>query len=389
MIQHPAAIAAVLLAVEGTVLYLAGHSRTERFFKFLPHIFWIYFLPMVLSTFGIIDPKCPFYGQVTQWVLPMSLLVLLMTVDVPSIIRLGPMALGMFIIGSVSVGFGMVASFAMFKGVVGVDYWSGFGALTGSWTGGSANMIAVKEALSAPDNVFLPLVVVDAVLPYLWMACLIALSQHQHDFDRWNGARRDITADLEQKAHHAKANVMPVRFTFHGGLAIIAIGIAGTFFADAAAKALPAVQGVISPFTWVIVFVSFIGLFLSATPLKKLEGHGSNKIGYFLLYFVLTTIGAKANLNQMSQAFVLMAAGTVVIAIHALFLFLALRLFKAPLFLAAAASQANLGGVASAPVVAEVYHKGLAPLGLLLAIAGNIIGTYIGIAVGQICRLLP
>ena len=166
------------------------------------------------------------------------------------------------------------------------------------------------------------------------------------------------------------------------------MGLAGAALARFLSGYLPAIKDIVSPFTWTIILVSLGGLALSYTPARRLEQCGSNKIGYFCLYFVLTTIGAKANLSQLGQAFVLMGAGVLVILIHAIFLFLACRIWKAPLCLAAAASQANLGGVASAPVVAEVYRKGLAPLGLLLAIFGNIIGTYIGIAVGQICRIV-
>jgi uncharacterized membrane protein len=218
---------------------------------------------------------------------------------------------------------------------------------------------------------------------------LIAASPWQEQFDRWNKAdERGIVRNLREKMQKLKANAPPVRFTWTGFIVIMAVGLAGTFLAKNAAGHLPAVKDVFSPFTWVIVLVSIGGLLLSTTPAKKLESKGSNKIGYFLLYFVLTTIGARADLSQMPEALVLMAAGGVVIVIHALGLFLALRLLRAPFFLGAVASQANLGGVASAPVVAEVYQKGLAPLGLLLAILGNIVGTYIGIMVGQICRMI-
>lgn len=388
MIRNPFAICILLVAVEAFILYLSSHPRTQKYFSFLPHIFWIYFLPMVLSTIGLIDPQSPLYTYASQWILPMSLVILLLSVDVMSIVRLGPMALGMFLAGALGVGVGMVVAFGLFKGIIGGDYWSGFGALTGSWTGGSANMIAVKEALSAPDSVFLPLVVVDAILPYFWMGLLIMISSWQIPFDRWNHARREIAQDLEDKARQLKSSTKIARLTMPSLALIIVIGLAATALARALSAQLLVIKDVFSPFTWVIVIVSMIGLALSFSPVKRLEERGSTKIGYFLLYFVLTTIGAKANLNQMGESIVLLAAGALVIVIHALFLFVALRVFKAPLFLAAAASQANLGGVASAPVVAEVYQKGLAPLGLLLAIFGNIVGTYIGIITGQICRWL-
>ena len=151
---------------------------------------------------------------------------------------------------------------------------------------------------------------------------------------------------------------------------------------------LPAIRDVISGYTWTIVIVSLLGLLLSCTPARKLEQYGASKAGSWLLYFVLTAIGAKASVASIGSALVLIGAGLLIMLVHALFLLVAARLLKAPLFLVAAASQANVGGVASAPVVAEVYQPGLASVGLLLAILGNIFGTYFGIFCAQLCRML-
>ena len=151
---------------------------------------------------------------------------------------------------------------------------------------------------------------------------------------------------------------------------------------------MPVIKNVISGYAWTIILASILGLFLSTTKARNIERFGSNRIGYFLLYFVLTTIGAKASLMNIGSTFVLIMAGFVLVFIHALFIFLASRVMKAPMFLAAVASQANIGGVASAPVVAEIYQPGLASIGLLLAILGNIVGTYAGILTGQLCYWL-
>ena len=155
MIKNVFALAAFLLAIEMAVLYLASHLRFKRWFDFIPSIFWIYFLPMLASTFGIIDAQSPLYARVSGILLPMSLFVLLITVDVRAIARLGRPALIMFFAGGVGIGIGVCAAFWIFKPWIGARFWSGFGALAGSWTGGSANMIAVKEALGTPDAVFL------------------------------------------------------------------------------------------------------------------------------------------------------------------------------------------------------------------------------------------
>ena len=150
---------------------------------------------------------------------------------------------------------------------------------------------------------------------------------------------------------------------------------------------LPTVKDVISPYSWTIILVSTLTIFLSMTPVSRIPHTGADKFGKWILYFVLTSIGARASLHNAGQVGILIAAGSVVVLIHAAVLIVTARLIRAPLFLVVTSSQANIGGVASAPVVAEVYQPGLASIGLLLAILGNIIGTYIGIFTGQICRL--
>ena len=174
MIHHPLLIILTLLAIELLILGLARHQRTKAWFNLLPPVFWIYFLPMLASTFGLIDPKSPVFGMITTWLLPACLLLLLLPVDIKAILRLGPTALVMFFVGAAGIVAGTTLVFSLFKPLIGQQFWSGFGALSASWTGGSANMIAVKEALSVPDQVFAPMVIVDTVVPYLWMATLIA-----------------------------------------------------------------------------------------------------------------------------------------------------------------------------------------------------------------------
>ncbi|MDE2028045.1 MAG: DUF819 family protein, partial [Candidatus Omnitrophica bacterium] len=196
MIHHYFLLALILAAVEFGVLYLAGHKRTKFLFKFLPAMFWIYFLPMVLSTCGLIDPKSHLYAQITKYLLPPALFLLLLELDIKSVWRLGPRSLVMFFAGSFGIMLGMVISFIIFKPLVGPQFWAGFGALSASWTGGSANMIAVKEALNTPDAVFLPMVIVDTVVPYTWMGILVALAGRQKEFDAFTRADRRILDDL-------------------------------------------------------------------------------------------------------------------------------------------------------------------------------------------------
>jgi len=385
MIQNPIALVLVLLAIEAGVLYLANHKKFSKYFDVLPSVFWIYFLPMLASSCGLIDAKAEIYSQITTYLLPMALFLLLMTVDIKAILRLGPSALVMFFIGTLGIMFGMVVVFVLFKNLIGVQFWSGFAALAGSWTGGSANMIAVKEAIGTPDEVFLPMVIVDTIVPYVWMALMVAGVGLAPVIDRLNKADRQVLNDLQARIQQVDT-VKVKKLTISRVLGLVMLAVSGGMLSIHLGQLFPQIKGVISTYAWTIIIVSCLGIALSLTPARKLEANGTNKVGYFILYFVLTTIGAKASVSHLGAAVILLLAGFLVVAIHALILLAAARLFKLPLFLAVVSSQANVGGVASAPLVAEIYQKGFASVGLLLAILGNIEGTYMGIITGQLCH---
>lgn len=248
-------------------------------------------------------------------------------------------------------------------------------------------MIAAKEALGTPDSVFTPMVIVDTIVPYAWMGLLVAAVTLQPAYDKWNRSKREIISALNCNTagrdceKNKKNNPQKIIFIF-----IIAI-LSGVISIYGANK-LPVIKNVISNYTWAIIIVSILGIFLSLTPVKKLEDYGSEKIGYFILYFVLTSIGARSSISHINATLILIAAGFLIVILHAIILIAAARIFKAPMFLVATASQANIGGVASAPVVAAIYEPSLASVGLLLAVLGNILGTYLGIITGQICHFV-
>jgi uncharacterized membrane protein len=279
----------------------------------------------------------------------------------------------MMFAGSLGIMLATPLVFYLVKQWVGSQMWSGFGALSASWTGGSANMIAAKEALQSPDAVFTPMVIVDTIVPYAWMGILVAAVTLQPAYDKWNRSNREAIDNLN-RLHRSVNNVREKHFSLQKIFLILAIAVLSGIFSVYLAGRLPVVKNIISNYTWAIIIVSFLGIALSLTPLKKLENYGAEKIGSFLLYFVLTSIGARSNISHLNVTFILIAAGFLIVGLHALVLLIASRIFKAPMFLVATASQANIGGVAS--------------VGLLLAVLGNILGTYLGVITGQLCRLL-
>lgn len=384
MISHPILLILFLLSLEICILFFAQHPKTQKCFDFLPSVFWIYFLPMLASTFGLIDAQAPILKAITTQLLPISLFILLMTVDIKAIFKLGRIALLMMAIGSIGIIIGTVIVFGIFGNWIGRDFYSGFGALSASWTGGSANMIAVKEAVKIPDSIFAPMVIVDTIVPYVWMGMMVSCVGIQKVFDHWNKSDQTIIEDLSLRAQQILKQKIEWKIEYC--VLILMIGALAGFCSQKIAGLLPEIHNTISTSAWTMIVVTTLGIIFSLTPVRKLEKFGSNRVGYFILYFVLTTIGAKASLGNMSSALLLIAAGFCIVMIHALILLAGAKLLRAPMFLVVTASQANVGGVASAPVVAEIYKPGLASVGLLLAICGNIFGTYIGILTVKLCE---
>lgn len=385
MMRNHVGIVFILLAIEVFVIYLSKQSRFKNFFKFIPMVFWIYFLPMLASTLKLIDSQSQIYQVISVNLLPASLLLLLLSSDIKAIVKLGRPALIMMFAGSLGIMIGAPLVFFLFRNWIGSQFWAGFGALSASWIGGSANMIAVKESIGTPDAVFLPMVIVDTIVPYVWMGILIALVSIQPLYDRWNKANRKILNELSRKIPVAAADNGKKKMRVSTTILILAAAFLGAVFSRWTAGLLPQIKDVISTYAWTIIVVSILGIALSFTPAKRMENSGASSIGYFILYFVLASIGAKASITNIGSTAVLVFAGFLLVLFHSLILFLTARIIRAPMFLVAVASQANIGGVASAPVVASIYQPGLASVGLLLAILGNIIGTYLGIITGRLC----
>ncbi|HBR19717.1 MAG TPA: hypothetical protein DD726_05815, partial [Phycisphaerales bacterium] len=367
------------------ILYFSQKPAAAKFFKYLPSMFWIYFLPMMANTVGIIPSQSAVYGNITKFCLPASLVLLLLSVDIKAILHLGRTALAMMGAGVIGIMVGGPVVVLIYKHWLPADAWKAIGALSASWIGGSANMIAVKEATNTPDSVFLPAVIVDTIVPYAWMGILIALSAVQERFDRWNKSDMTLIADLRART----------TTVISGGsgksigkiFAMIGIGLGGTIASLYISGKMPVVNNLVNTMTWTIIIATVLGLVLSFTPLRGLESAGASKLGFAVLFFVLASIGAKASMSNIAASPVLLLAGVTWVGIHAVFLFIAARFLHSPMSLAASASQAAIGGPASAPVVAGIYNPQLAPVGLLLAVLGNIVGTFLGLCCSYLCGL--
>ena len=379
IIQSSIGILCALLLIEGVILFLSERPGCQKFFRFPPPLFWIYFLPMIVSGVGILPQQHAIYPKITSTVLPAGLILLLIATDIKAILKLGRPALLMMFTGSAGIMLGAPLVVMLFKPWLPADAWSGFGALSASWIGGSANMIAVKEAIRTPDAIFFPMIVVDTVVVYSWMGLLILLEGFQKKYDRWNGSDLRVVEELARKTAGADASAHNFSFLYLPLMLAVAFG--GAWLSNGMA-------GIVGngSFAWTIIFASTFGILLSFTSLRKLEAHGASRIGYLFLFLVLTSIGARASLSGIFSAPLLIVAGVVLVLIHAVFLLIVSRVARIPLCLVATASQANIGGPASAPIVAAAYEPALAPVGLLLGILGNVVGTYLGLVTSMFCK---
>ncbi len=381
LLQDPMVIFAYLAGLMGLLYWLSGLKPLQKFFDVVPVILFIYFVPTLSTAFGITPAASPAYVWMTKYLLPLALFLLMLTVDLPAIARLGGVALLMTLGATLGTAIGAPLTYLVFGGFLPEDAWMGIAALAGSWIGGTANLVAVAESVGTPPNIMGPTIVVDTVVGYGWMALLLAFSARQHLWDKKINAKVDIVEQTNRRLGEIQARQHPL--DTRSAAIIVGLGFVATVAAVKAGDALPTVGSptIISHTTWAILMVVTIGLLLSLTPMRKLEEAGASRFGYVALYLLLTGIGAQADLRAIFNTPMFLAAGVFWIAIHAGVLLIIARLLRAPLFFFSTASMATVGGAVSAPIVASVYQPAMAPVGLLMAVLGYVLGTYVGLGV--------
>lgn len=393
------AIFAICAGICALVFWSTTKSWAKKFYSIIPSIALIYYIPTFCTTFGLLPSSSPVYVWMKDYLLPFSLFILMVTTDLPTILKVGPKALAMMVFGTLGVVIGGPVALLIFKQWVPPDTWKGLAALSGSWIGGGANFAAIKESVGAPDSIIGPIIIVDTAVGYTWMGVLLFLANYQKKIDRWNRADSRVLEDLNSRLKDfQESQAKPI--SLPDASAIVAIGILGAVVCQFLAgiifditdpffkEYLPTLATIFSQFTWTVILISTIGILLSFTPLKKIEGSGASKLGYAALYLFLTSIGAKADLAGIAAAPILLAVGAVWILFHTGFLFIGARLIRAPLFLLAVGSQANIGGAASAPIVAAAYFGAMAPVGLLMGIFGYVLGNYAGLLCAYLLQLV-
>lgn len=385
MIRSEPVLAAVLAGLVAAVLQAEKLPGLRPLFARLPPVVWTYLLPMLLTSAGLLPAQSPLYASLGRYLLPASLVLLLLASELRAVARLGRLALLAMLAGSVGIVAGVAGGYWLLRPWLPADAWRGAGALAATWIGGSLNLIAVARALEYDPGVVIG---VDTVVGYSYMALLIALASRQDSFDRWNRADRGAIDEAARRVGELQSTRRPASVADLTLMIGLAFGL--TVLALEAGERLPPLGEVLRPFSWAVLLLTSLALLLSLTPLaSRLEQAGASSLGYAGFYLLLASIGAQGDLRQLLQQPVFVALGVLALAVHLGTLLLAVRWLRAPLFFLGAASQACVGGYSSAPIVAAIYQPGTASVGLLLAVLGNLAGTYVGLALAQGLARLP
>ena len=384
-------------------------SYFKKFYKVVPALLLCYFIPAGLNSFGIISSEeSELYFIASRYLLPASLILLCLSIDIPAIKRLGSKAIIMFFAATAGIILG--GPFALWivslisPDVLNDEIWRGLSTVAGSWIGGGANQAAMKEIYSASDQMFSAMIIVDVFVANLFMSILLFGIGYNKKLNRFFKADDSAIENLKSKMEKFQSGVTRIA-TFNDlvymlgitfffvGFAHLGADILGPLISDTLQEmtnrdAARLLQQFGSGFFWLVVLSTVFGVCLSFTKFREFEGVGASKMGSVFLYVLVATIGMKMDIMDLIANWgvfkFLLSIGLIWIAVHALFLFVVAKIIKAPFFYVAVGSQANVGGAASAPIVAGAFSPSLAPVGVLLAVLGYAVGTFGAI----ICTLM-
>jgi uncharacterized membrane protein len=384
----------ILAIVLALIFYTSSlkSARWKRFYIFVPALLLCYLIPAILDSLGLISKEySSLYTMAKNYLLPGALILMTIGIDFKGIINLGPKAIIMFLTATVGIIIGgplaiMIYSYidpSVVSGIGDQAAWRGFATLAGSWIGGGANQAAMLETYGYNQEFYGKMVTVDIVVANLWMAFLLWGAARAEKFDKWLKADTSSIEKLKVKMSEYQDSIAKVpSLTDYLILAGITFGLVA--FSHYAGKAMAGVMenwlGSESPFSssffWLVVLATTGGLILSATKLRKYEGVGASKIGSVFIYILVATIGMKMELEKAVEEPQLILVGIIWMLIHVTILFIVAKIIKAPFFFVAVGSKANIGGAASAPIVAAAFHPSLASVGAILAVLGYALGTY-------------
>lgn len=385
MIQSGFMYLSFLIFFAGLIVLLEKRTNS-KFFKYVPAVVVIYFVSMLLSTFGVwekTDDINNYYSTVKGNLLPAMIFLMLLRCDLRKIIKLGPKMLLAFFAAGLSIAIGFIGMYAIFRGFFEADTWKSFAALAGSWMGGTGNMVAVQQALSVSDAKLGYTLLIDSIDYSIWVMILLALVPFSKKFANWTKADTTVIDEVGAQLTAAEKNKRQV-IEFSDLFVLLGTSLFVAALSMFIATYLPT-STFFSETTWSILIVTVLGVIAAMSPLAKLPG--SSPISNVMLYTIVALIASRANFAELGEAPLYILAGFVILLIHGIIMVIIAKIFKLDLFTCGIASLANIGGVASAPILAAAYSEALVPIGVLMAMMGYIVGTGGGLMVGKILSL--
>ena len=398
---NDAVVFGILMISLGFVFYTESikYGFWYKFYRVIPGLLMCYFIPAIFNSIGIISAEeSQTYYIASRYLLPAALLLMTLSIDLKAIYNLGYKALIMFFTGTIGIIIGgpiailiLSAFYPELFGGAGPDaVWRGLSTLAGSWIGGGANQAAMLEIFQYNPQKYGAMVLVDIVVANIWMAMILFGIGKRDSINKWLKADTTAIENLKQKvSSFTKSSAKIPSLTDMMIVLSLAFGTVGIshFGAeqisdflisnfDAIADKSSGLSSFGSKFFWMISIATFVGIGLSFTKIRNYEGAGASKIGSVFIYILVATIGMKMDLGSILDEPKLMLIGLIWMTIHAILLIIVAKIIKAPYFFLAVGSQANVGGAASAPIVASAFHPSLATVGVLLAVFGYVVGTY-------------
>ena len=390
LISSPGGVLAVLCIV-AAFWFFVDQVTEWKLFQYLPPLLFIYATPVFLNNLDVIPAGSPVYAGLSSYVLPAFIVLMLLKVNVPAAIRIMGKGVLVMLMGTAGVMVGAVIAYVIVHRWLAPDAWTGFGALAGSWIGGTGNMAATSEMLNTPPEQFGLAVLADNVIYIVWLPLLLASRNFADRFNAWANVPEDrmrmMDAASEAVIEEERAPVMR-DYIYLVAIAIgvtwVASSLASIFF-NAMMLNFPSLETLLSESTWRILLITTIALALSATPVSRLPN--ATAIGTAMIYVFVAGMGARASIAGFAQAPAFLLGAFVWIAIHGAFCLLGAKLFKVDVHSVAIASAANIGAAASAPIVAAFHRPSLVPVSILMALLGYAMGNYLAPIAGHLARI--
>lgn len=390
MIKDGFTYVAFLIFITGVLVCLPRiftGKTAKKVFSILSPITMIYLGLMLLCTLKVWDLSATAgtYSAMRNPLLYAMIFIMLLRCDLRKIIKLGPKMLIGFFAATISIGLGFVISYAIFHGFLGADAWKALGALCGSWMGGGGNMLAIQAVYEVDESMMVYAIVVDSVVPSLYVMFLLWAIGRYEKFNRWTKADTKVIDEVGSSlAQDAKANTKPL--LWQNIVILLGVGFLVSALSQDAGARISGLLPIFDKTTWTVLIITALGIIFALTPFGKLKG--TEELSNVLLYIVVAFIASRADLSEVMDAPIWLVAGAFIMIFHIIIMIILAKIMKMDLFTCCVASLANIGGTATAPVLAGTYSTSLVPVGIIMALLGYVIGTGGGLIVANLMSMI-